>query len=62
MKKPDLKVLDLYIVKKFLGTFLVAIALIMTIAVIFDFSEKIDDFMDKEAPVKAIIFDYYLHP
>ena len=61
MKKPDLKVLDLYIVKKFLGTFLVAIALIMTIAVIFDFSEKIDDFMDKEAPVKAIIFDYYLN-
>ncbi len=61
MKKPDLKVLDVYIVKKFLGTFIVAIVLIMSIAVIFDFSEKIDDFMSKEAPARAIIFDYYLN-
>jgi lipopolysaccharide export system permease protein len=61
MKKPDLRVLDRYIVKKYLGTFVVAIALIMTIAVIFDFSEKIDDFLAKEAPAKAIIFDYYLN-
>lgn len=61
MKRTELKVLDKYIVKKFLGTFLVAIVLIMSIAVIFDFSEKIDDFMDKEAPAKAIIFDYYLN-
>lgn len=31
------------------------------IAVIFDISEKIDDFIDKEAPLKAIVFDYYFN-
>ncbi len=35
--------------------------LILGIAVIFDFSEKIDDFIQKQAPMKAIIFDYYLN-
>ncbi len=35
--------------------------LILTIAVVFDFAEKIDNFMEKSAPVKAIIFDYYLN-
>ena len=40
---------------------MLALVLIMGIAIIFDFSEKIDDFMEKEAPVRAIIFDYYLN-
>jgi lipopolysaccharide export system permease protein len=31
------------------------------IAVIFDFSEKIDDFIEKNAPFGAVIFDYYLN-
>jgi len=35
--------------------------LILTIAVVFDFAEKIDNFMEKDAPVRAIIFDYYLN-
>ncbi|MFO7853374.1 MAG: LptF/LptG family permease [Bacteroidota bacterium] len=55
------KTLDVYIVKKFLGTFFLALVLIMFVAIIFDFSEKIDDFMEKEAPLDAIIFDYYLN-
>lgn len=33
----------------------------MAIAIIFDTAEKIDDFMEKKAPLKAIIFDYYLN-
>jgi len=53
--------IDLYIVKKFLGTFFFALSLIICIAVIFDFSEKIDDFLEKQAPLKAIIVDYYLN-
>ena len=53
--------IDLYIIKKFLGTFFFAIILIISIAVVFDFSEKLDDFMAKDAPFKAIIFDYYLN-
>ena len=56
-----IKLIDLYIIRKFLGTFFFSLVLILTIAVVFDFAEKIDNFMEKEAPVKAIIFDYYLN-
>jgi len=53
--------LDVYIVKKFITTFFVALLLIIGIVIIFDISEKIDDFVSKEAPLKAIVFDYYLN-
>ena len=52
--------IDYYIIKKFLGTFFLAIVLIISIAVVFDVSEKIDNFMEHGAPLKAIVFDYYL--
>jgi lipopolysaccharide export system permease protein len=55
------KLLDVYIIKKFLGTFIFSLALIISIAVIFDISEKLDDFLERQAPLKAIIFDYYLN-
>ena len=54
-----LKKLDIYIIKKFLGTFFLSIAMIIVIAVVFDVSEKIDDFMEHNAPLSAIVFDYY---
>lgn len=53
--------LDLYIIRKFLGTFFFAIILIISITIVFDFSEKIDNFIDKEAPIKSVIFDYYVN-
>lgn len=53
--------IDLYIFKKFILTFFVAIILIIGIVIIFDISEKIDDFVANEAPLKEIIFDYYLN-
>ncbi len=56
-----IKLIDAYIIRKFLGTFFFSLVLILTIAVVFDFAEKIDNFMEKEAPVKAIIFDYYMN-
>ena len=56
-----LKRLDWYIIKKFLGTYVFAIALIISIAVVFDFNEKQDKFMSHDAPWSAIIFDYYLN-
>lgn len=56
-----LKRLDWYIIKKFLGTYVFAIALIISIAVVFDFNEKMDRFMSHEAPWNAIVFDYYLN-
>ena len=51
--------IDWYIIKKFLGTYFFAIALIISIAVVFDVNEWIDNFINNKAPVKAIIFDYY---
>jgi lipopolysaccharide export system permease protein len=56
-----LKKLDAYIVRKFLTTFLFAIGLIILIAIVFDISEKIDDFIERKAPIGAIVFDYYLN-
>ncbi len=53
--------IDLYIIGKFITTFFVALILIIGIVIIFDISEKIDDFVEKEAPLKAIVFDYYLN-
>lgn len=61
LTRPEFKILDRYIIKKFLGTYFYAIVLIIAIAVIFDFSEKIDDFIEKKAPIKEIIFDYYFN-
>ena len=56
-----IKLLDWYIIKKFLGTYVFAIALIISIAVVFDFNEKMDKFMEREAPWTAIVFDYYMN-
>ena len=53
--------LDWYIVKKFLGTFFFALALILLIVIVFDISEKIDDFLGSEVTIKSIIMDYYLN-
>jgi len=56
-----LKLIDKYIIRKFLGTFFFCLLLILTIAVVFDFAEKVDNFMENHAPAKAIIFHYYLN-
>ena len=56
-----LTILDRYIIKKFLGTFVFSIILIISISVVFDINEKIDDFITNNAPLNAIVFDYYLN-
>jgi lipopolysaccharide export system permease protein len=56
-----LKKIDLYIIRKFLGTYFYSILLLTVIIIIFDISEKIDDFIEKDAPLKAIVFQYYLN-
>lgn len=53
--------IDWYIIKKFLGTYFFAIALIISIAVVFDANENIDKFINNKAPFKAIVFDYYMN-
>ena len=61
MNKWKLTILDRYIIRKFLGTFFFALLLIICVAVIFDLAEKLDDFMEKKAPISAIVFDYYIN-
>ena len=56
-----LKILDIYVIRKFLSSFFLAIALILSIVVIFDLSEKIDDFLESGAKLNVILFDYYLN-
>ena len=58
---PGLKILDRYIIRKFLGTYIFAILMIIVVVVIFDYVEKIDDFTTTHAPLKEILFDYYLN-
>ena len=56
-----LKTLDWYIIKKFIGTYALTILLIIAIAVMFDFNERVDKFIRNGASTHAIIFDYYLN-
>ena len=55
-----MKIIDWYIIRKFLGTFFFTLGLIILIVIIFDISEKIDDFINNEAPLREIIFSYYI--
>lgn len=56
-----MKRLDRYIIGKFLGTFVFSIVLIMSIAIVFDLTEKIDDFFEHQVSTREIILDYYLN-
>ncbi len=51
--------LDRYIINKFIGTYIYSIALIISIAIVFDVNENLAKFSTYGAPLKAIVFDYY---
>ncbi|MEG1554458.1 MAG: LptF/LptG family permease [Rikenellaceae bacterium] len=53
--------IDRYIIGKFLGTYVATILMLVVIVVIFDMVEKIDDLMELHAPLKDIIFRYYIN-
>ena len=54
-------ILDWYIIKKFIGTYIFSILLIISISVVFDINENLAKFTEYHAPLKAIVFDYYLN-
>ena len=56
-----MKKIDIYIYKKFLSTYFISTSIIIAIAVVFDLSEKIDNFIDHKAPLNLIIKDYYFN-
>jgi lipopolysaccharide export system permease protein len=60
-RKIGLKKLDTYIIGKFLGTYFYSIVLIISISVVFDLTEKLDDFFDSNAPFKEIVVNYYMN-
>ena len=53
------KILDRYIIRKFLGTYVFAIILLLAIVVMFDVNEKFDAFL--KAPLRATILEYYVN-
>ena len=58
-RKPLVKMFDRYIIRKFLGTYVFAILLLLAIVVMFDINEKLDAML--EAPLKETIFDYFVN-
>ena len=54
-----IKTLDWYIIRKFIGTYIYSIALIISISIVFDVNENLSTFTQYHAPLKAIVFDYY---
>jgi lipopolysaccharide export system permease protein len=56
-----MNILDIYIIKKLLKTYFFAVVIIVTIIMVIDYTEKIDNFIDNKAPVREILWDYYLN-
>ena len=59
VRKPLIKTFDLYIIKKFLGSYVFSIMLLLAIVVMFDINEKLDAMLN--APLKETIFDYFVN-
>lgn len=59
--KRYISILDWYIIKKFIGTYFFAILLIISISIVFDVNENLAKFSQYHAPLKAIVFDYYVN-
>jgi len=56
-----LQKLDWYIIKKYLSTFFFTLGIFVAIAIVFDITEKLDNFLNRNAPLKEIVFNYYLN-
>ena len=53
------KRMDWYIINKFIGTYVYSIVLIISISIVFDVNENLAKFATNNAPLRAIVFDYY---
>lgn len=61
LKKLGIYKIDLFIIKKFLTTYIFLITIIITIGIIFDFNTNIDRLTQSNATTKQIVFDYYFN-
>ncbi|MCQ2345982.1 MAG: LptF/LptG family permease [Paludibacteraceae bacterium] len=56
-----MKKLDVYIIRKFLGTFFFSIVLILSIGIVFDITEKMDNFYEFQLSFWTVVKEYYIH-
>ena len=56
-----MKILDKYLLKKFLGAFIFVVAILVAVICVIDYTEKNEDFIRGEVPLGEILFDYYLN-
>ena len=54
-----IKRMDWYIINKFIGTYVYSIILIISVSIVFDVNENLAKFATHNAPLRAIVFDYY---
>ena len=54
-----IKRMDWYIINKFIGTYVYSIILIISVSIVFDVNENLAKFTTHNAPLRAIVFDYY---
>ena len=59
LKNKKMKILDWYILKRYLLTFFIMIVLFIPIGIIVDLSEKVDKMIQRKAPMNEILW-YYL--
>lgn len=60
-RKFKVGILDRYIIGKFIGTYVFTILMLIVVVVVFDAVEKIDDFMELNAPLSEILLTYYVN-
>lgn len=56
-----MRILDRYIIRRMLGTFVFILALLIVISMVIDFSEKVDNFLEGERATPEVILRYYLN-
>ncbi len=56
-----LKILDKYIIKKYLSTFFFVVIIFTLISIVIDLSDKIEDFIEEDVTFLQILGEYYLN-
>jgi lipopolysaccharide export system permease protein len=55
-----MKKIDWYILRKFIGTFIYSLMILLVISVVIDITEKIDDFMTHDLSFGFVLMNYYI--
>jgi len=57
----SMKILDRYILKKFFVTYFFVVAILISVIVVIDYTEKSDDFIKHDLSIAYIFMEYYLN-